>query len=158
MKLPFKVTPLKLVLATVALYAAVSALNLRGPSEAEQEAETDRCLLEALRENPKDPVAHYMRALLHLKMGDLPVATSELEAAKDIDPTGDFAGHNGVGAGAIELVERDIANAALPPSVKPSPLRTLVAGDIVVNVLFVVGLLAWRRRAKAKAVTPAVAA
>ena len=151
MKLPFKVTPIKLVLATVVLYAAGSAMNLSGPSEAELQAETDRCLLEALRVNPNDPVAHYLRALLHLKMGDLPVATSELNAAKLIDPTLKFAGNDGVGKGAVALVERDIQMAAVKSARKPSAVLALVAGAIGVNVLFVGGLISWRRRAKAKA-------
>ena len=158
MKLPFKVTPIRLVLATVVVYAALSAMHLGGPSEKEQMAETDRCLLEALQENPKDPVAHYLRALLHLKMGDMAVARSELDAAKSIDPTGDFAGHDGVGAGAIALVERDIAIGSMPSSGKPYRMQTLVAGGIFVSVLSVGGLVAWRRRAKAKADTPAVVA
>lgn len=151
MKFPFKVTPIRLVLATVVLYAAGSALNLRGPSEAELQAETDRCLLDAMSNDPKDPLAHYLRALLHLKTGDLKVATAELNAAKIIDPTMNFAGNDGVGKGVVVMVERDIAAAAAPLLNKASPVFALVAGGIGVNALFVAGLIWWRRRVKSQA-------
>jgi hypothetical protein len=143
MKLRPKFTPLNALLGATVIFAALSAAGLVRPSSSDDNAETDRCLVEELTLHPDNATAHYFRALLKMKTGDLTTARAELDKARSLDPSAAFAG----GGAALAMVERDITSPPKPAAGgEPMTRLPLLAAALSSCFGLAAGYALWRRR------------
>ena len=107
----------------IAMAASITALagskeDIAADMTAGRWAQADTRLAQVLAQHPDNALAHYWRAQVKLREGQLDAARADLAEAKRLDPTHKFAGD----AAALAKLERELAPAApAPRTVLPSP-------------------------------------
>lgn len=158
--------PVARTLCVLLIAMAASAAALAGAKEdiaadmkAGRWAQADSRLEQVLAQHPDNPLAHYWRAQVKQREGQLDAARAELAEAKRLDPAHKFAGD----AAALAKLERELAPAAPVTRTLPSPpqfpLTTTPAQPertghtglwVALAVIALVALMVWAARSAKK--------
>ncbi|HEY9064211.1 MAG TPA: tetratricopeptide repeat protein, partial [Burkholderiaceae bacterium] len=117
---PYARTLCALLIAVAASAAALAGTkeDIAADMKAGRWAQADSQLQQVLAKHPDNALAHYWRAQVKLREGQLDAARADLAEAKRLDPTHAFAGD----AAALAKLERELAPAApAPRTTLPSP-------------------------------------